>query len=535
MTEKPTDEQQQVINEIIKARQVFGGADDREALLKYEGPLAGLEKLERTLLPFLTGPPDALMCRFRILNIHRFLEEAAGELDEEIDLAIRAVSQMCSSQALQDMLSLMLQVTCYINSFGEAHQEGMGFLLTKIEGYASFSISKDYSFRKVLCAFLMNLRRGKRGPSFMDRLSKEELKDVREVVRRSQPLLEALRSPDARLETLPELLENRVAALQNLVPFVDDMMLQEERILGPFGDPSNSDAFAAELELRAKAREHMSRCRQLCGDTVARLEGRMPELSDSERRLKQFAGLKEAEVKGASVRYFQVMANVINFVDEVRKTWDEEESNPKLVAALYEVLLRVGPLQLVFSDDCLHDAFVLWSEKTIQEQRTHSKKHQLRWTRAKEESLASLFELFDSDRSGAVDAAEMCVVLSGMGFDVGGPCVELVKSNDLDGNGVITFDEFVRFVESRIARVFDKFGGSAEVISAENLFTVAEKYDVERDEEHLKSMIGLIDSDKDGFVSKEEFERLILQPLSGRQGKNALAPTDSCHERVVFL
>ena len=94
----------------------------------------------------------------------------------------------------------------------------MGFMLTKIEGYASLAISKVYSFRKVLCAFLMNLRSGKRGPSFMDRLSKEELKDVREVVRRSQPLLEALRNADTKLDTMPELLENRVAALQNLVP-----------------------------------------------------------------------------------------------------------------------------------------------------------------------------------------------------------------------------------------------------------------------------------------------------------------------------
>ena len=229
---------------------MFGEADAREALKKYAGPLAGLDKLERTLMPFVTSPPDALMRQLRIFNIHRFLEEAAGELDEEIDLAIRAVSQMCSSQALQDLLSLMLQITCYINSFGEVCKKGMGFMLTKIEQYASFSISKNYSLRKVLCAFLMNLRGGKRGPSFMDRLCKQELKDVKEVVRRSQPLLDALRSPDAKLETMPELLQNRVAALGDLVPF----LMHTGTLRAPPGPPS-----------RARNRPHSSDERVLSG------------------------------------------------------------------------------------------------------------------------------------------------------------------------------------------------------------------------------------------------------------------------------
>jgi len=526
-TEKPTEEQQRVIDEVTKAKHMFGEADAREALKKYAGPLAGLDKLERTLMPFVTSPPDALMRQLRIFNIHRFLEEAAGELDEEIDLAIRAVSQMCSSQALQDLLSLMLQITCYINSFGEVCKKGMGFMLTKIEQYASFSISKNYSLRKVLCAFLMNLRGGKRGPSFMDRLCKQELKDVKEVVRRSQPLLDALRSPDAKLETMPELLQNRVAALGDLVPFIDDMLLHEERILGPFGDSSITDAFAAELELRAEGREHLRRCRQLCADLVDRLSRRLPVLADSERRLKQFAGLKEADVQGASIRYFQVMANVVNFVEEMHKAWDEEESNPKTVAALSEVLLLVGPLQLVFSPDCLKDAFVLWSEKAYQDLHSRAKRHQVLWTPdAKKESLTSLFHLFDSDGSEAVDAAELGVVLDGMGFDVSGPCVEMIKSHDVDADGMYTFDEFTRFVEGRISRVFDMFVDGADHISAAELRAVAEECGIECDETHLREMIDLIDLGRDGLVGRDEFEMLILQPLSGKQGKNSMAPSD---------
>lgn len=536
-SEPSSHEEKLVIKQLEMAEKIFGDDQVRRNLSEYNGPLTGLDELDRKYLVFSTVPTAARVSQFKFLNVEKYLEEEADRLEEEIELVINAISQICESPCLRDMLTVMLQVTCYINYFGDAHHEGVGFLLNKIDKYTSFAISKDYSLRQVVCAFLGNLRPSKPNTmNFMDRMRKE-LELVHQVVRRSESMLLELKKPNAKLQTVPELLENRVTAVLDLLPYVRAMMRQESDILGPFAKVEHLTAYAAELHLRAKGREHMNRCLAHIEEVGARLSGRMNVLAGKEKDLRRFACFKGADVEDSPVRYFQIMASVISFVDDLHTSWMEQEAKPQVMADVQVALLRMAPLQIVFKrneDGCLKDTYALWSGK-VNIQRSPAKKQRRPWrSQEKTESLSSLFHLFDSDASGSIDAAEISVLLRGLGFDVPVDfAVNLVKFYDEHGEGLLTQHEFERFVGGEIQRVFSMFTQTSS-ITADDLMRVARKYDLDTDEKHIKEMIDLFDSEKLGAVGKEEFEQLILQPVGGAQGKKALAAVQLTDELMEF-
>nr|WCF55760.1 calmodulin [Gastrodia elata] len=66
------------------------------------------------------------------------------------------------------------------------------------------------------------------------------------------------------------------------------------------------------------------------------------------------------------------------------------------------------------------------------------------------EEVKEAFSVFDENGDGHVDAGELQRVLRKLGFEGLGldSCLSMIEAHDLNGDGVIDFAEFVKFMES---------------------------------------------------------------------------------------
>merc|ERR1719263_2576745 len=63
------------------------------------------------------------------------------------------------------------------------------------------------------------------------------------------------------------------------------------------------------------------------------------------------------------------------------------------------------------------------------------------------------FELFDTDKSGFIDAMELQFCMGALGFEPSGDEVkEMLEKTDQDGNAQVEFNEFVDLVSGRMDR-----------------------------------------------------------------------------------
>ncbi|CAN1215357.1 Calmodulin-like protein 3 [Linum perenne] len=63
----------------------------------------------------------------------------------------------------------------------------------------------------------------------------------------------------------------------------------------------------------------------------------------------------------------------------------------------------------------------------------------------KEEELKEAFEVFDGDKDGLITVEELGSVLSSLGMKEGKKmedCKEMIRRVDVDGDGMVNFDEF---------------------------------------------------------------------------------------------
>lgn len=128
------------------------------------------------------------------------------------------------------------------------------------------------------------------------------------------------------------------------------------------------------------------------------------------------------------------------------------------------------------------------------------------------------FDLFDSTGNGTIDIKELKVAIRALGFD---PTREELRTivADSDGNGTVTFDEFLQVVKAKMAsrdpaeeiakafRLFDDDGSGK--ISFKNLKRVAKELGEDITDDELQEMIDEADRDGDGEVSPEEFARIM--------------------------
>lgn len=132
------------------------------------------------------------------------------------------------------------------------------------------------------------------------------------------------------------------------------------------------------------------------------------------------------------------------------------------------------------------------------------------------QEIKEAFELFDTDKDGAVDYHELKVAMRALGFDLKkAEVLKLLRDNDKSGHGVMEFEDFARIMSERILardpmeeirRAFHLFDDDhTGKISLRNLRRVAKEIGERLEDDELQAMIDEFDLDQDGEIDEKEF------------------------------
>ena len=131
------------------------------------------------------------------------------------------------------------------------------------------------------------------------------------------------------------------------------------------------------------------------------------------------------------------------------------------------------------------------------------------------------FELFDKDRDGAINNKELGIVMRNLGQNPSDEELkQMIKEIDLDGNGVIDFNEFLYLMVKKMNgndteeelleafKVFDRDGNGK--ISAHELRYVLLKSGENFTEQDIEDLIHEADVDGDGSIDYQEFVKIMM-------------------------
>ncbi|XP_028394760.1 calmodulin-beta-like [Dendronephthya gigantea] len=128
------------------------------------------------------------------------------------------------------------------------------------------------------------------------------------------------------------------------------------------------------------------------------------------------------------------------------------------------------------------------------------------------------FDLFDKNGDGTISVKELREAMQQAGHNAAEEMVEkMLKSHDKDENGVLTIDEFEKFLRkdnqenhAELKEAFELFDTNGNgYISKEELVQAMKRLGEDLSNEELESMIRNADINKDGQVSFEEFKRMM--------------------------
>jgi len=290
--------------------------------------------------------------------------------------------------------------------------------------------------------------------------------------------------------------------------------------------PRPGHARVAGLVAWAEGRQRLRCLHESLQEVCAKLQGHIESARACERRLKEFAAVREEDLEAVQCR--DVFGALITFVDRLRQAWMQHESRPSDFQELQATLLAAAPLQMFFRSNCLEEAFNLWLAKS---QMQHALPPPQWDGETKNEALHDLFRLFDTDGDGSVDAEELLVTLKAFGMELPAGTelhYEVVRHFDSNRDGRMDITEFKAFVESRIQYAFNQFlqtSGSrdANFIKESDLQTVGEKLgSTGLPEGFYSRMIHMLDSQgpsQDGQIDLSEFEQLVLMRPEGALGR----------------
>ena len=146
--------------------------------------------------------------------------------------------------------------------------------------------------------------------------------------------------------------------------------------------------------------------------------------------------------------------------------------------------------------------------------------------------IKKAFDIIDVNQNGSIQPSEFQAVLEQLGLaDEDGIATKaLIGELDLNSNGFVDFDEFLKFslkkiddkVETEDAeRVFGYYdGNSTGKIDVNDLGNVAKILGQKMSEKDLGKMLRLLDFDGDGFVEKKDFLEMMLGTLNLEKAGN---------------
>jgi centrin-3 len=140
--------------------------------------------------------------------------------------------------------------------------------------------------------------------------------------------------------------------------------------------------------------------------------------------------------------------------------------------------------------------------------------------------IREAFDIFDSDKSGAIDRHELRVAMRAMGFEVSKQEIaEIMEAKDPDGTGSIKFAAFQEVVgekmserdpQDEIRKAFALFDDDRTgKIRLKNLRRVARELGETMTDDELQAMIDEFDTDHDGQISEAEFIAIMDPTQSG--------------------
>ncbi|CAH7669686.1 hypothetical protein BY996DRAFT_6673246 [Phakopsora pachyrhizi] len=138
--------------------------------------------------------------------------------------------------------------------------------------------------------------------------------------------------------------------------------------------------------------------------------------------------------------------------------------------------------------------------------------------------IKEAFELFDTDKDGAIDYHELKVAMRALGFELKKPEVlKILRDNDKQGQGLIEFAEFDKVMTEKIqardpreeiSRAFKLFDtDNTGKISLRDLRKISKELGENLDEEELTAMIEEFDLDQDGAINEQEFFAIMSDEL----------------------
>ena len=146
------------------------------------------------------------------------------------------------------------------------------------------------------------------------------------------------------------------------------------------------------------------------------------------------------------------------------------------------------------------------------------------------EEFKEAFNLFDRNGDGSITTAELGTVMRSLGQNpTEAELADMINTIDTDGNGVISFVEFVKLMvsKSRVAdseeelkeafRVFDRNGDGC--INAAELRHVMTHIGEKLDEDEVDDLIREADIDGEGQIKYGDFVKLMCHLVFGVTGK----------------
>ncbi|ETS61209.1 hypothetical protein PaG_05170 [Moesziomyces aphidis] len=137
------------------------------------------------------------------------------------------------------------------------------------------------------------------------------------------------------------------------------------------------------------------------------------------------------------------------------------------------------------------------------------------------QEIKEAFELFDTDKDGAIDYHELKVAMRALGFDLKkAEVLKLLRDHDKTNSGLLEWDDFNKIMSDKIAArdpmdeirkafaLFDDDGTGK--ISLRNLKRVAKELGESLDDDELQAMIDEFDLDQDGEISQDEFIQIMM-------------------------